>query len=70
MCYERIPISAGHVEADIAEADYCRARAAAETEHAAAAVHPAARDAHLTLAALYEQRALAAGEADDAQFRD
>jgi hypothetical protein len=42
------------------EADYCWVRARAETRRAREAVHPASRDAHLGMAALYHQRALAA----------
>lgn len=42
------------------EADYCWARAKAEARRTAEARHPAARNAHLQMAALYNQRALAA----------
>jgi hypothetical protein len=42
------------------EANYCLARAEAESRCAADATHPAARFAHLQLAGLYRQRALAA----------
>lgn len=39
------------------DADYCRARAEVEAIRAEEAAHPAARDAHLEMAALYRQRA-------------
>jgi hypothetical protein len=42
------------------EADYCWARAKVEAKRGGEAVHPAARDAHLAMAALYHWRALAA----------
>jgi hypothetical protein len=45
------------------EADYCRARAEAETRRAGEALHPAARAAHLEMAWRYRARAFAAREA-------
>jgi hypothetical protein len=47
------------------EAAYCRARAEIETQRAGEAAHPAARDAHLEMAALYQQRTLAARQVED-----
>jgi hypothetical protein len=47
------------------EAAYCRARAEVETERAREAAHPAARNAHIELAALYQQRALVARQVED-----
>lgn len=43
------------------ETDYCLARAEVEVLRAYEATHPAARDAHMEMAALYCARALAAG---------
>jgi hypothetical protein len=43
-----------------AEADYCWARAKDEARRTAEARHPAARNAHLQMAVLYNRRALAA----------
>ena len=42
------------------EVDYCRASARVEIRRAGEAVHPAACNAHLEMAALYRQRAVAA----------
>ena len=53
-----------------AEADYCWARAKIEARRAAEASHPAARKAHLGLAALYNQRALAALAIEGQAARD
>jgi hypothetical protein len=47
------------------EAAYCRARSEVETRRAGEAAHSAARDAHLEMAALYQQRALAAHQIED-----
>lgn len=52
------------------EADYCRARAEAEARRADEATHPAARDAHLEMAALYHGRALATRQVDDPAVQD
>jgi hypothetical protein len=52
------------------EADYCRARAEAEAKRADEAVHPAARQAHLEMAALYHGRALATRQVDDPAVQD
>jgi hypothetical protein len=52
------------------EATYCGARAEGETERAREAVHPAARDAHLKMAALYQQRALVARQLEDPAIQD
>jgi hypothetical protein len=48
-----------------AEAAYCRARAMVEAKRTAEASHPAARKAHLQMAALYSRRALAALACND-----
>ena len=44
------------------ELDYCLARAEVEGRRADEAIHPAAQHAHRRMAALYEQRAIAAWE--------
>ena len=44
------------------EVDYCLARAEVEARRADEAIHPAAQLAHRRMAALYEQRAIAAWE--------
>ena len=46
------------------DVDYYCARAEAETARAAEAVHPAARRAHLEMAAQYRQRVLAARQVE------
>lgn len=52
------------------DADYYRARAEVEARRAEEATHPAARDAHLELAGLYHQRALAALQDEDSAVLD
>jgi hypothetical protein len=52
------------------EADYCRARAEAEARRGDEAAHPAARAAHLEMAALYRERALGAAQAGIAEIQD
>jgi hypothetical protein len=52
------------------EADYCRARAAAEARRADEAAHPAARAAHAELAARYRERALAAQQVEAGEIQD
>jgi hypothetical protein len=54
------PLSSDPADSADSEADYCLARAEAESRCAADATHPAARFAHLQMAGLYRQRALAA----------
>lgn len=52
------------------EVDYCWSRARVEARRASEAVHPAARNAHLRMAVLYRQRALAALAVDGQAARD
>jgi hypothetical protein len=52
------------------EAGYCLARAEAEARWASEATHPAARRAHLRLAAIYRRRALDARQAQAAEIQD
>lgn len=54
----------------VAEADYCWARAKVEAKRTAEADHPAARNAHLEMAALYNQRALTALAVEGQPARD
>ena len=54
----------------VAEADYCRARADAETRRAGEALHPAARAVHLEMAGRYRERALAAHQVGIAEIQD
>lgn len=58
--YEFQPLIVWAAPAREEEADYCATRAEVEARRAAEATHPAARDAHLEMAALYRKRALAA----------
>src|SRR5437868_13014761 len=52
------------------DVDFCRARAEAEARRAEEAAHPAARHAHLEMAALYHRRVLAARQIDDPAVQD
>jgi hypothetical protein len=60
-------ILSGKVAED--EADHCLARAEAEVRRAGETTHPAARDAHLQMAILYRQRAIAARQAQANEIR-
>ena len=59
-------------DADFAHEDiaYAEMRARAEAEMAERATHPAARHAHLEMAALYQHRVRAALQADDPAVQD
>lgn len=50
--------------------EYCWARAKVEAKRADEADHPAARHAHLEMAALYQHRALAAVQVADPAVQD
>ena len=52
------------------EADYCRARAVAETSRAGEAADPEVRAAHLEMAARYRERALAAQQVGIPEIQD
>lgn len=64
------PDALGEQVGDDEEADYCRARAEAEARRAGEAVNPAARHAHLEMAALYHHRAVATCQVDDPAVQD
>jgi hypothetical protein len=60
----------GHRRISEGEPDYCRARAEAEAIRATEATHPAARAAHLEMAARYRERALAARQLGIPEIQD